>query len=153
MVKFSPVLEFILPHLCYIGLDMIAAAASAVKCGALITLVIATSFHKLRAMETHMFVCHIHCDTLDNKHKYSACLQAGVHWSSVFLYYTVWFASVFPSVFFPVCLIDLRVFTGFHLSHILSHVSSMPSFFLLSHACLKQDNFPYSYSARPFSSL
>lgn len=89
MVKFSPVLEFILPHLCYIGLDMIAAAASTVKCGALITLVIATSFHKLRAMETHMFVCHIHCDTLDNKHKCSACLQAGVQEQWFFLYYTV----------------------------------------------------------------
>lgn len=68
---------------------MVAAAVSTVKCGALITLVIATSFHKLRAMETHMFVCHIHCDTLDNKHKCSACLQAGVQEQRVFLYYTV----------------------------------------------------------------
>lgn len=89
VVKFSPVLEFILPHLCYIGLDMIAAAASIVKCGALITLVIATSFHKLRVMETHMFVCHIHCDTLDNKHKCSACLQAGVQEQCFFVLYSM----------------------------------------------------------------
>lgn len=146
---FSPVLEFILPHLCYIGLDMIAAAASTVKCGALITLVIATSFHKLRAMET---VTRL---TISTSVLHACKLESR---SSVFLYYTVWFASVFllsrlshwPSSMF---LYDLRVFTGFHLSHILSHVSPMPSFFLLSHACLKQDNFPYSYSARPFSSL
>lgn len=133
MVKFSPVLEFILPHLYYIGLDMIAAAASTVKRGALITLVIATSFHKLRAMETHMFVCHIHCDTLDNKHKCSACLQAGVQEQCFFC--TIQY-DLHLFFFFPVCLIDLVVCSymtsGFSLAFIFHTFSLMSPLCLLS---------------------